>query len=513
MNNFYNDRYDDGMITVKVVDTQLLAQKADGYVVFCEQDAQAQKSELLTAFYAPLLQVLEQRKFTGKAGSVCVVQGVAQGQPVTLILAGYGNAQRAQEDRIEGYRRAVGAVIRVCEQYKLSSLAVELPDHRFFDVDAVVLAQETVSIMEMASYHFDQFITDESARPSRDIAVTLCAYGAEIEQLTLGVEHGHRIGHAVNQARQWCDLPACVLTPTLLAEHAQRIAKVHDLKCRVFTEDEIIKMGMGGIEAVAKGSDQEARFVVIEYKTDHPDAPTVGLVGKGITFDSGGLSIKPAVSMETMKDDMAGAASVISTMEALAHLKPKVNVIAFAPITENLISGHATKPGDIIRFYNGKTAEVKNTDAEGRLILADALSYAVAHYKFDAVINIATLTGSCSAALGPFFAGLMSQHALLSAKLMASAQRSGDRLWPLPFHDDYKPAIRSDVADLCNIGNERYRAGAITAGFFLQNFVGSVPWAHLDVAGTAFNVPDMSYYRPGATGFGVRLFIDLVMNW
>lgn len=501
------------MITIKVVDTQLLAQKAEGYAVFCRQDDYLSQVEILASLYAPLLSVLEQRKFSGKAGSICVVQGIREGQPVVILLAGIGNKEIAQADRIEGYRRAVGSVVRACEKYKLSSLAVDLPDHHFFDIDAIRLAQETVSIMEMASYHFDQFITDEAARPSRDIQVTLCAYGAEDDQIALGVERGQRIGHAVNQARQWCDLPACVLTPTILAEHAQRIAKVHDLKCTIFNEDEIIKMGMGGLEAVAKGSDQEARFVIIEYKSEHPEAPTIALVGKGITFDSGGLSIKPAAGMETMKDDMAGAAAVISTMEAIAHLKPQVNVIAFAPITENLISGHATKPGDIIRFYNGKTAEVKNTDAEGRLVLADALSYAIAHYKLDAIINIATLTGSCAYALGPFFAGLMSQHPALADKLLQASNQSGDRLWPLPFHDDYKVAIRSDVADLCNIGSEKYRAGAITAGFFLQNFVGDIPWVHLDVAGTSFNVPDRSYYRPGATGFGVRLFIDLVTNW
>jgi leucyl aminopeptidase len=214
-----------------------------------------------------------------------------------------------------------------------------------------------------------------------------------------------------------------------------------------------------------------------------------------------------------MKDDMAGAAAVISTMEALAHLKPRINVIALAPITENLISGHATKPGDIIQFYNGKTAEIKNTDAEGRLILADALSYAVKHYRLDAIINIATLTGSCAYALGPFFGGLMSKHENLSARLLAAAKKSGDRLWPLPFHDDYKPAVRSTVADLCNAGNAKYRAGAITAGFFLKNFVDDVPWVHLDVAGTSFDVPDMPYFRPGATGFGVRLFIDLITDW
>jgi leucyl aminopeptidase len=210
---------------------------------------------------------------------------------------------------------------------------------------------------------------------------------------------------------------------------------------------------------------------------------------------------------------MSGAAAVINTMEVIAQLKPKVNVIALAPLSENLPSGKATKPGDIIQFYNGKTAEIKNTDAEGRLILADALSYAVKHYKPDAMVDIATLTGACAYALGPYFTGLMSQHDDLVAKIEAAAKKSGDYVWRLPMTNDYKKAIKSDVADICNIGDNRIKAGAITAAHFLQHFVSDVPWAHLDIAGTAFDVPNVPYFRSGATGAGVRLLIELVMSW
>lgn len=486
-----------------------------GYAVFCEQDPHSidQAVAQLSRFYHPIKSFLEQRTFTGAAGNSCMATGTDGDRVVYLFFVGLGAKNKIVHERLEQYRRAMGQIMRMAEQVKISEFAIQLPDEKWFDTTADTLAKESVTILEMASYHFDVYITDETRRLTRDYVVTLSAPALLHNEIKTGLEMGSRIAHAVNQARHWCDLPPVILTPNRLGEHAQRIAEVHKLKCTVFNEEEIKKMGMGGLEAVAKGSEQEACFVIMEYKTDHPNAQTVALVGKGITFDSGGLSIKPAASMETMKDDMAGAAAVISTMEAVAHLKPKVNVIGFAPVTENLISGHATKPGDIIQFYNGKTAEVKNTDAEGRLILADALSYAVKHYKPDAIINIATLTGSCAYALGPFFAGLMSQHQELAEKVSAAARRSGDRVWPLPFHDDYKPAIKSTVADLCNIGNDKYRAGAITAGFFLQNFVGDTPWVHLDVAGTSFNVPDLSYYRPGATGFGVRLFLDLLMNW
>jgi leucyl aminopeptidase len=237
-------------------------------------------------------------------------------------------------------------------------------------------------------------------------------------------------------------------------------------------------------------------------------------VGKGITFDSGGLSIKPAVHMETMKEDMSGAAAVIATMDAIGALKPDVNVIGITPLSENLPSGKATKPGEIVRFYNGKTAEIKNTDAEGRLILADALSYAIEQYKPDMIIDIATLTGACAHALGPFYCGLMSDDDALVNTIQTASDRTGDRVWRLPLHNDYKPSIRSVVADICNIGSPKYSAGAITAALFLQNFVGDTPWAHLDIAGTAFDVPDIPYYRAhSATGFGVRLMIDIAMNW
>jgi leucyl aminopeptidase len=200
-------------------------------------------------------------------------------------------------------------------------------------------------------------------------------------------------------------------------------------------------------------------------------------------------------------------------MEVIAQLKPNVNVIALAPLSENLPSGKATKPGDILKFYNGKTAEIKNTDAEGRLILADALSYAVKHYKPDAIIDIATLTGACAYALGPYFTGLMSEHDDLVAKIEAASKKVGDPVWRLPMTSDYKQAIKSEVADICNIGDGRIKAGAITAAHFLQHFVGSTPWAHLDIAGTAFDVPNIPYFRSGATGAGVRLLIGVVMNW
>lgn len=504
------------MITAKVSNSLFHEVDAQAYIVIQEQgcDLPSDCSEGCSKLYPHYESVLKQSDFTGASGQVCSMTGERNGESIYLIFIGLGSLECSKEDKMERYRRAVGTTIRQLEKLKIKRFVRIFPDHERYEVEPYVMSKEMVSTSYIASYHFNQFITDEKRHMNDEYEVTICAPSSLHDAIITGVEMGTRIGHAVNQARHWCDLPPQVLTPEHLAEQAHHVAEPHDnLTCRIFTQKECIEMGMGGLEAVSRGSNQEARCVVMEYKTDDPDAQTVGLVGKGVTFDSGGLSIKPAGAMEDMKDDMAGAASVIATMQALAYLKPKVNVVAVTPITENLTGGSAFKPGDIISHYNGVTSEVRNTDAEGRLILADALAYIIERYNVDALINTATLTGACAYALGPFYAGLMSKHDEFAGKMIEASKRSGDRVWPLPFHDDYKVAVKSKVADVCNIGCRQVRAGTITAGFFLSHFVDDRPWIHLDVAGTSFNVPHRSYYRPGGTGFGVRLFVDLLMNW
>ena len=364
----------------------------------------------------------------------------------------------------------------------------------------------------MAVYTFDTYFTDpDRKRKVDEVLFVAPTHSVSTEK---AIKEGSIIGHAVNDARHWIDLPPISLTPQEMVAIAHKIAAENKLKITVFTEKQINEMGMGGLSAVAYGSDRDAQFIILEYSCGDKNAPTLGFVGKGITFDSGGLSIKPAEAMETMKDDMAGAAAVLASLHVLAKLKPAVNIVGFMPLTENLPSGKAIKPGDIITFYNGKTAEIKNTDAEGRLILADALSYAEKHYKLDAIVDLATLTGACAAALGPLYSGLMSTDDQLVGKLMKSSERSGDTLWRLPLPDEYKIAVRSPVADLANIGSRRYKAGATTAALFLAAFIEKTPWAHIDIAGSAFDVPDVPYFRnDGATGVGVRLLVDLALNW
>jgi leucyl aminopeptidase len=250
----------------------------------------------------------------------------------------------------------------------------------------------------------------------------------------------------------------------------------------------------------------------MEYRADEK-APVIALIGKGVTYDTGGISLKGASFMEGMHYDMSGAAAVIATMNIIAQLKPKVNVVGITPLVENMPSGKASRQDDIIRAMNGKTIEIKNTDAEGRLILADAICYAEKFYKPDVMIDIATLTGACMRALGYFYSGLMTDDEYLLEQLPKLGQKTGDRVWALPFDEDYKPANKSKVADIANSGSVRYHAGAITAAWFLRSFVEKTPWAHLDIAGTADSVPDINYLGKTSAGAGIRLLTEFVLNY
>jgi leucyl aminopeptidase len=501
------------MINYTVIDTALADQSVDLYAVFAEEGSDFKSLSTAHALYPDIRNWLKVTEFTGKKGDVRLVPLARNKKAAYLLVIGLGKATGKKALPIEQYRRAVAVAVRHAEKNKCSSLGLEIPNAALFGVSEEYLGKQIAMIVAMAHYHFDTYITDKDRKihPLTDVVLAVAAKNKKaIDQ---GVKEGVIIAHAVNNARHWIDTPPSDLTPAYLSDKASVIAKKGKLKLTVFNEKQINEMGMGGLAGVSRGSEEDCRLVIMEYKTTKKSAPTVAFVGKGITFDSGGLSLKPANSMESMKDDMSGAAAVIAAMEAIAALKPEINVIALAPIAENLPSGKATKPGDILKFYNGKTAEVKNTDAEGRLILADALSYAVKHYKPDAMIDFATLTGACPIALGPFFSGLMSQHDDLVERIEEAAQQSGDRVWRLPMDNDFKPSVQSHIADISNICERKYYAQTICASFFLQNFVGDVPWAHLDIAGTAFDVPDIPYYRPGATGAGVRLMVELAMDW
>lgn len=481
--------------------------RADILAVFVTEGDVLAQLKKVGLDHSDLAQIIADQKFKGAKGSICA--WFANQDYKYLVVAGLGKANPTID--IENLRRAVAKVVRSGESFSAKTLMISLPESSLFGVDYSYLVEHVVQVAQIANHKFDTYLTDESKK-ELNLKVSLVVNVSS--ELQNALERGVLIAQAVNQTREWVDLPANHLNPKSLADKMVAIAKESGLKHTVYNEAEIIAMGMGGLHAVSRGSAEDCRFVLLEYDCGDPKAPKIALVGKGIIYDTGGLSIKPAQSMETMKEDMAGAAAVASAMQVIAKLKPKVNVVGCAPLAENMPSGTAGRPGDIVTFYNGKTAEVKNTDAEGRLILADALSYVVKHYQLAAVIDIATLTGACEYALGNFFSGLISDQDALAATVTKAGEKSGDYVWRLPFTDDYKAAMKSEIADLSNIASGRYKAGTINGACFLHNFIGDVPWAHLDIANTAYDVPMLPYYRPdSATGAGVRLLIELVMSW
>jgi len=498
-------------IFISIAKRKLLQELADAYALFVEQDFALDKLPAeLRSLFPKLNSYIKEQSFTGKEQTILSVPIVHDNRLIYVILAGLG--KKDKKLKIENYRRAFGLVVRFMQRVKITRLAVQMPPATLFGVDDGYLAKQTAIIGQMADYVFDVFKKQEGGEKTIDITLVLQRHNRSSFQK--GIKAGNIIGEVVNDAREWVNLPANILRPDELAAQAKQMAKRYGLKCTIFNEEKVSELGLGGLAAVSSGSQQECRLVILEYKTVKKNATTLGFVGKGITYDSGGLSLKPSKYMETMKEDMSGAAAVIAAMKALAQLKPSVNIVAITPLAENLPSGVAAKPGDIVRMYNGKTVEIKNTDAEGRLILADALAYMVKNYKPIAMIDLATLTGACQLALGPFLSGLLGEHEALIKKIEKMAEVSGDAIWRLPLTSDYKKAMDSTVADLCNIANPKYMAGATTAAVFLQYFVDNIPWAHVDIAGTAFDVPDISYNRrETATGVGVRLLVELAMSW
>jgi leucyl aminopeptidase len=308
----------------------------------------------------------------------------------------------------------------------------------------------------------------------------------------------------IEYAKEWANRPANHATPTLLAGAARSLARFAGIKCEVLGPKEVAKLGMGSFMAVAQGSEEPLRFIVLRYTgTLKSQAPTV-LVGKGITFDSGGISIKPAAEMDEMKFDMSGAASVLGVFRALAELKPAINVVGLIPACENLLNGRAVKPGDVVTSMSGQTIEILNTDAEGRLVLCDALTYAE-RFKPRAVVDIATLTGACVIALGGVRSGLFSTNEELAVALLSAGESSTDLCWRLPLDEDYAEGLKTNFADVANVAGRA--GGAITAAKFLQRFAGKFPWAHLDIAGTAWK----SGVAKGATGRPVALLLEYLL--
>ncbi|HVM01454.1 MAG TPA: leucyl aminopeptidase, partial [Acidimicrobiales bacterium] len=439
---------------------------------------------------------LARRGFEGRVGETMVVPAAGA---TTVVAVGVGPPEKVDG---EALRRAAAAFVRAVwndERAATTLLAAAPPT-----LAAADAARAVAEGAALAGYRFTSFKSEP--RACRLESLTVVAEG----EAAVGVERGARLAEAVMLARDLINTPAAEMTPARLAEVAAEVVEREGgLALTVLDETAIAVERLGGLLGVAAGSHQPPRLLEIVYEP--PDARgAVALVGKGVTFDSGGLSIKPADGMETMKTDMSGAAAVLAAMSTLPAFGPDVKVVAIIPATENMPGGRATKPGDVLRIRNGKTVEVLNTDAEGRLILADGLSLAV-EAGVDAVVDVATLTGACKVALGTRVAGLMGNHDGWVAQVRAAAERAGEQVWPLPLPEDYRRQIDSEVADVKNIGGRW--AGALTAGLFLREFVDDVPWAHLDIAGPARSEDDEGYLSKGGTGFGVRTLVELLSSF
>jgi leucyl aminopeptidase len=444
---------------------------------------------------------LAERGFEAKVGETTTLPGAGG---TTVVAVGVGEPDKVTAETL---RRSAAALVKAA--WRDPRVATTLLAAAPAGLDPALAAQAVAEGALLASYRFTTYKSDPQACRIESLSVVGDGTGAD-----RGIQRGVRIARAVALARDLVNQPAGAMTPRRLAEIATQVAEDEGLEVDILDEIAIVNEGLGGLAGVAQGSDEPARLIRLVY--DPPGATaTLALVGKGITFDSGGLSIKTAEGMETMKTDKSGAAAVLGAMSALPALAQldglAVKVIAIIPATENMPGGAAIKPGDVLKIRNGKTVEVLNTDAEGRLVLADGLSLAV-EAGVDAILDLATLTGACVVALGKRIAGLMGNHEGWMGQVQEAAGRAGEPVWPLPLPDEYRKLIDSDVADIKNIGGGRH-AGALTAGLFLQEFVGDVPWAHLDIAGPARSDDDEGYLSKGGTGFGVRTILEAVSGF
>lgn len=453
--------------------------------------------------------------FTGKVGQTLVLRADAGrtdvGSP-DVVLVGLGPLSTLGGDGgRESVRRAAAAFTRAAGDGGTAAFVVPGSVPLPMDQIAAAVAEGAV----LAAYRFDALRTGE--RPDRlDRLVIAAGTADDVAAASDGGARGARIAESVSLARDLVNEPPSSLTPQRFADtFAARFRDVPELSVEVWDEDRIESERLGGLLGVSRGSTQPPRLVRAEYRPSDPievkgRVPHIVLVGKGITFDSGGLSLKTAGGMETMKTDMGGAAAVMAAVDAAAALGARVRITAIVPLAENMPSGSATKPGDVLVARNGKTIEVLNTDAEGRLVLADALSLAV-EAEPDAIVDLATLTGAAVVALGKEIAGLLGNDEALSGQVQAAGARAGEPLWPLPMPEDYRSHIDSDVADMRNVGRPG-QAGSIAAAMLLREFVGDVPWAHLDIAGPARSDENSRYFTKGGTGFGVRTLVELVTS-
>ena len=453
-----------------------------------------------------IFQLISQGEIKGKLSEVTIIHSLGKLPAARVVIAGLGKQQELSQDRVRG---VVAETCRILRQKGVDSIATIAQGAGIAGISLEDAAQAVTEGALLGVYSFRRHITKEAEYGEIKQLTIVDAAKANLPILEQGYHKGRILAEATNLARDMVNEPANYMTPNQMAETAKRLAETYGLGLSVFEREQMQELGMGALLGVTQGSRQPPKFIVLHYRGGDSTEIDVALVGKGITFDSGGISIKPSEGMAEMKGDMAGGAAVMAAMSAIAQLKPKINVVAIIPATENLPSDNALKPGDILTAMSGKTIEIISTDAEGRLILADALGYAK---KLGAgfMVDVATLTGACRVALGDVCSGAFSNNQELMDKVIAAGAKAGELVWQMPMYEQYKEQNKSDVADIKNIGGKY--GGAITAAQFLAEFVGDTPWVHLDIAGTSLSEKERTYLVKGATGVPVRTLVNLALS-
>ncbi|TKS60496.1 MAG: leucyl aminopeptidase [Nitrospira sp.] len=470
---------------------------------FSKRDAAALDKSLGGA----LTELLQSKEFEGKANEAVLFHTQGKVPAKRLILVGLGKKKDVGLDQI---RQAMGHAAKRVRQAKAGSFTVGLPNVMPRSASAVDMAQVMAEGAILGSYQFDVYRSEGPTHKDLAAMSVLAPRKGRLRQLAEGIRRGVATAEATVFVRDLCNHPSNVMTPTKIANEAKAIAKETGVSLKILEQKEMEELGMGALLGVAKGSHEPPKFIILQYhgakkKDDRP----VVLVGKTITFDTGGISLKPSENMEQMKADMTGGAEVLAAIRAAARLKLPLNLISILPAAENMPGGRAMRPGDVVKTLSGKTVEVQNTDAEGRLILSDGLAYAT-RFKPAALIDIATLTGACVVALGQFAIGMFGTDAKLKESVRKAGLRAGERVWEMPLWDEYFEQLRSDVADMRNIGGRG--GGMITAALFLSKFVGDCPWVHLDIASTDWSERERAYIPKGPTGIGTRLLIQYLMD-
>ena len=463
--------------------------------------------QLDVTFDGCIKEVLSSNDFKGKDEELLLLH--PKENPITkrVLLIGLG---KSKECNLEGIRRAAGRASDYSCKLKVKELSFLLRSFSLSSLDSSQLARALVEASLLASYRFDKFKEKRDKAKIETIRLWDFEGKKDAEGLRKGGVLGKIIAEETCYARDLVFLPGNCATPELLAEEIKKGISDLPITCSLLTPRDMEKLGMEAILAVGKGSENPPRLIILEYNPKNARGKPVLLVGKGVTFDAGGISLKPSREMWEMKSDMAGGAAVVSAVKVAARLKIPRRIIAIVPAAENLPSGRATRPGDVVRSYSGKTIEIIDTDAEGRLLLADALAYGKDVYKPGMMIDLATLTGACIIALGNHAAGMLGNDKELKDELRRAGERTYERVWELPLWKEYKEEMKSDIADVKNLGGRE--GGAITAAAFLSEFVGDTPWVHLDIAGVAWTKEKKPYIPKGATGFGVRLLSEFLLN-